>query len=82
MEDQVSCADEGRRPGHPKGRTVGVEGLTTVLYVLRAVTSGELGLAIKVPLANMTGDGVAIAISSDILLEMLLSCFLRCTFVD
>lgn len=57
---------EAMRPGGPAAVA---EVPTSVLCVLPAVTAGELWLALKVPLANVTGEDVVIL--SDVLFKML-----------
>lgn len=77
VEDRVGCADVGVGGMGPLeamwlgGPAAFAEGPRSVLCVLPDVTARELGLATRVPLAIVTGEGVAIVIFSDVLLEML-----------
>lgn len=77
LEDRAGCADVGvggmgtLEAMWPGGPAAFAEGPRSVLCVLPGVTARELGLATGVPLANVTGEGVAVVIFSDVLLEML-----------
>lgn len=59
---------EAARSGVPSAVT-GVP--TPVLCVVVAVTAGEVGSTTKVPLVNVTGEGVTTVILSEVLLKTL-----------
>lgn len=76
LEDRVCRADDVRAGGRGRLEVTGSEGPSvpvSVLSVLPAMTTGELGLASGVPAAKVTGEGATTDTVLDVPLRMLIT---------